>query len=70
MEVIYTPSNVTPQFYHDLYEGKKKKFMEEYEYEKNFIYKVGDVSIVVTLYLIVPSEYLTKHTMLYLFNTK
>ena len=42
-EVIYTPSNVIPHFYQSLYEGVKKNLIDEYEVERNFIYKVGDI---------------------------
>ena len=42
-EVIFTPSNVTPHFYQNLYEGNNDKFNGEYDVEKNNIYKVGDI---------------------------
>ena len=42
MEVIFTPSNVTPHFYQAILD-KKIKSINEFKVEQNNIYSVGDV---------------------------
>lgn len=42
MRVVFTPSNVTPQFYQDLL-NKSLKNHQEYKTELKYIYNVGDV---------------------------
>lgn len=42
MEVIFTPSNVTPHFYQSIYNGTIKN-INEYEIEKRNIYGVGEI---------------------------
>lgn len=42
MEVIFTPSNVTPHFYQSIFE-KTIRSIQEYAVEKKQIYDVGDI---------------------------
>ncbi len=42
MRVIFTPGNVTPQFYQDLL-NKSLKNHQEYQTELKYIYNVGDI---------------------------
>lgn len=42
MKVIYTPSNVTPEFYEKIFDKTISNY-EEYYIEKEFIYDIGEV---------------------------
>lgn len=42
MEVIFTPSNVTPHFYQSILD-KSIRNVDEYDVEKKSIYAVGDI---------------------------
>jgi len=40
--VVYTPSNVTPEFYQSIFDETIRN-VSEYEIERNHIYNIGDV---------------------------
>ena len=48
MTVIYTPSNVTPQFYQAILD-KTIRNISEYEVQRNHIYNIGDIVGFITL---------------------